>query len=196
VGWDGGTPILFWRDLLDGGVRDHVLARIDPRRPAEVVPATDDGWKLDGCPHHGPAIAVSGNVVHLAWFTGEGRRGAGTFYRRSTDGGRTFSDPIPVGGGKTAGRPQLLAIGPAVWLAWRDALPDGEGSAVWAIASGDGGLTWSEAREVARSREAADHPLLVARGPEVFLSWFTKDAGYRLLALTRAHTSPRLLKGP
>jgi hypothetical protein len=185
VGWDGGTPLVLWRDLMEGGVRDHALARVEGGRPPKVVRATDDGWAIDGCPHHGPALATSGRIVHLAWFTGEGRRGRGTFYRRSTDGGRTFADPIPVGGDATVGRPQLLAMGSTVWLAWKDAIPEGEGSVVRAMSSSDSGLTWSEPREVARSGAAADHPQLLARGSDAFLSWFAKDAGYRLVPLAR-----------
>jgi hypothetical protein len=51
------------------------------------------------------------------------------------------------------------------------------------MTSTDAGATWSEPREVARAQAASDHPLLVTSGTDVYLSWFAKDQGYRLLPL-------------
>jgi hypothetical protein len=49
--------------------------------------------------------------------------------------------------------------------------------------SDDAGVTWSETRELARTRDNSDHALLVARGAEAFLSWFTAQEGYRLVPI-------------
>jgi hypothetical protein len=117
MAWDGGTPLLLWRDILDGGIRDHSIARLEVSGLPAPRRGTDDGWRIDGCPHHGPALAVGPDRTwHLAWFTGEGKRGAGTFYRRSTDQGRSFSEPIHIGS-TVAGRPSLATAGKTVWLA-------------------------------------------------------------------------------
>jgi hypothetical protein len=179
VAWDGATPLLLWRDILEGGVRDHSIARLDGAGPPAVRRATDDGWRIDGCPHHGPALAVgAGGTWHLGWFTGEGKRGAGTFYRRSADQGRSFSEPIRLGAAG-AGRPTLLADGKTVRLAWKEPLDDA--TVVRAMRSEDDGQTWSEPRELARTRGNSDHPLLIGRGGEGFLSWFTAQEGYRLV---------------
>jgi hypothetical protein len=181
VAWDGEIPLLLWRDILDGGIRDHSIARLDGAGAAAVRRAPDDGWRIDGCPHHGPALAIGADGTwHLAWFTGEGKRGTGTFYRRSTDQGRSFSEPIRVGS-TGAGRPALVVGGGRVWLAWKE--PGGERTAIKAMRSDDAGVTWSEARELARTRDNSDHPLLVARGADAFLSWFTAQEGYRLVPI-------------
>jgi hypothetical protein len=181
VAWDVETPLLLWRDIFDGGIRDHSIARLDGAGPPIARRATDDGWKIDGCPHHGPAVAIGADGTwHLAWFTGEGKRGTGTFYRRSTDQGRSFSEPIRVGS-MGAGRPALVVVGGRVWLAWKE--PGGERTAIKAMRSDDAGVTWSEARELARTRDNSDHPLLVARGADAFLSWFTAQEGYRLVPI-------------
>jgi hypothetical protein len=50
--------------------------------------------------------------------------------------------------------------------------------------SDDAGLTWSEPREIAHTHGRSDHPQLLARGADVFLSWFTVEDGYRI-ALVR-----------
>lgn len=182
LAWDGATPVLFWRDILDGGIRDHSIARLDDVAPPVVRRATDDGWAINGCPHHGPALAIGDDGTwHLAWFTGDGKRGSGAFYRRSADHGRSFSEPMRLGS-PGAGRPALLAAGSRVWLAWRENSVGG-GAAVRAMRSDDAGLTWSEAREVARANGSSDYPSLIARGTEPFLSWFTAEAGYRLIPI-------------
>jgi hypothetical protein len=179
VAWDGATPLLLWRDILDGGIRDHSIARLDAAGPAAVRRATDDAWRIDGCPHHGPSLAIgAGGTWHLAWFTGEGKRRAGIFYRRSSDQGRSFSEPMRLGSAG-AGRPSLLAAGRTVRLVWKEPLADG--AVIRAMHSDDDGLTWSEPREQARTSGNSDHPLLVVRGTEGFLSWFTAREGYRLV---------------
>jgi hypothetical protein len=182
VAWDGATPVLFLRDLMDGGVRDHSLARIDDGKSPTFVRATDDGWEIAGCPHAGPALAAGDGVLHLAWFTGAGTHGSGTFYRRSTDDGRTFDEPMRLGGARGTGRPQVLAAGRVVWVTWREAVDD-ETSAVFAVRSDDAGATWSKPREVARTRGESDHPLLLARGEAGYVSWYSKADGYRVIAL-------------
>jgi hypothetical protein len=182
LAWDGGTPVVFWRDMLAGSVRDHCVARLDGTKETAVVRATDDGWTIMACPHHGPAITVGeGGVQHLAWFTGDGQRGKGAFYRRSADGGKTFSEPVRLGRAD-AGHPDVLASGKSVWLVWKEAR-DGDATAVVAMRSSDAGATWSAAKEVARATGASDHPLLVAHREHAYLSWLTQAAGYRLLAL-------------
>ena len=179
VAWDGTSPLLLWRDLMDGGVRDHSLARIGAPAEPPAVRASDDGWEIAACPHQGPALAVGGDGTwHLAWFTGDGKRGKGTFYRRSIDGGRTFSEPIRIG--SNAARPQVLTAGRRVWLAWKEAAGS-DATAVVTMRSADAGATWSEPAEVARTKGASDHPLLVARGGAALLSWFSSDEGYRAL---------------
>jgi hypothetical protein len=181
VAWDGDTPIVLFRDLMEGGVRDHSIARVDRDGRASVRRVTIDGWEINGCPHHGPSVAAGDGVVHVAWFTGAGVNGAGTFYRRSVTGGE-FAEPVPIGDGKNVGRPQLAAHGKRVWLLWKETLA-GEGSAVRAMTSADSGATWSAAREIARSAGTSDHPLLITSGAEAYLSWFTKAEGYRVVPL-------------
>jgi hypothetical protein len=182
LAWDAARPVLFWRDILDGRIRDHAFARPDGAEAPVARRATEDGWEIAGCPHHGPALAIGGEGAwHLAWFTGEGKSGQGIFYRRSINAGRDFSEPMRLGTAR-AGRPAVAAAGSAVWLAWKETSGDGA-TLVRAASSADGGASWSEAREVARTSDSSDHPLLITRGREAFLSWFTRAEGYRLLPI-------------
>ena len=68
-----------------------------------------------------------------------------------------------------------------VWLAWKEF--DGEVAVVNVMQSRDDGMTWSAVRAIARTKDASDHPLLIANGERVYLSWLTHKEGYRLIAL-------------
>jgi hypothetical protein len=177
-----GFAALVWRDILPGGVRDHSLARLslggDEVQPAR---ATFDDWKISACPHHGPALAVGGDgSYHLAWFSGDGRRGGGVFYARSGSQGRSFGEPRRFGNPESAGHPSVLALGSRVLLAWKE-FRDGVGTVVVTSSSEDGGARWSEPRLVATTRHESDHPFLLSDGKEAYVSWFSSDEGYRLL---------------
>jgi hypothetical protein len=173
--------VLLFRDILPGGVRDHSLARL-AEAGVEVRRASVDEWKIEACPHHGPALAVdAGGTYHLAWFTA-GSRAQGLLYANTRDQGRTFSTPFSFGSAERSSHPAVLSVGQHVYLAWKESLPAG-GYAARVLYSRDGGQRWSAPRDLARTDGGSDHPLLVARGAVGLLSWFTEREGYRLLPL-------------
>ena len=176
-----GRPIVVFRNVFEGGIRDHAVTTfVDPETPGPVYRVSVDDWKTDACPHHGPSLAVSPEgTYHVAWFT-NGRARRGLFHARSTDGGRSFSQPMPFGR-PGASHPDLAAAEDTLWLAWKEF--DGEITTVLAMASRDDGRTWSEPREAARTSGTSDHPLLVSKGRSAFVSWQTQADGYRLIRL-------------
>jgi hypothetical protein len=147
-----------------------------------------DGWKLDACPRHGPSISTgTDGTWHVTWFTGAPGK-AGVYYARSTDQGATFSPPEALGSSANGpARPQVLAAEDGrVWRLWK--VFDGQVTTVLQQVSADKGLTWGAVREVGRTKGASDHPLLVQSGRVVYLSWLTRDEGYRLLPLNPSGT--------
>ena len=60
---------------------------------------------------------------------------------------------------------------------------DGNKSVVHWQLSRDSGRHWSDTRTVAETADASDHPLLVAHDGHAYLSWLTKNEGYRLIPL-------------
>ena len=67
----------------------------------------DDGWVIPGCPVNGPAIAVRGNEVAVAWFTVVGDEKQ-IRVARSRDGGDSFSAPLVVEAGNVIGRVDVV----------------------------------------------------------------------------------------
>lgn len=176
-------PAVLFRNLFGGTVRDHALITFaGPAAPGPPERVSDDEWKTDGCPHHGPSLAISpSGTDHAVWFTkGDVRKGL--FYARSADGGRHFSTPMALGSAEhDLSRPYVIALPGAVWIAWKDF--DGDTASVNAMVSQDDGVTWSAPRVVAKTADASDHPLLVTDGHRAFLSWMTKASGYQLVPL-------------
>ncbi len=175
-------PVVIWRNLFAGGVRDHAVMTINGDQPGPVMRVAEDNWKIDACPHHGPALAVSpSGTYHAAWFT-EGSNRQGLFYARSADAGVTFGKPLAIGQeDRQPSRPMVFSTQHAVWLAWKEF--DGTRSLAVTMVSHDDGMSWSKPKVVAETTEASDHPLMVGSGEHVFLSWLTRKEGYRLIAL-------------
>jgi hypothetical protein len=94
-----------------------------------------------------------------------------------------LSQPMSFGNYEAqAGHASVLAAGGQVVLAWKEF--DGERATVRAMLSADGGRNWNAARPLADTQGASDHPLLIADGASVYLSWNTAREGYRLLPVT------------
>jgi len=177
-----GQPVVLWRNMFEGGVRDHAIMTLTERAPGPVYRVAVDDWKIDACPHQGPSLAIGENgTYHATWFT-EGRVRQGLFYAWSHDGGRNFAAPLSIGNQeRQPSRPFVLASAGRVWLVWKEF--DGTKSVVNAMVSRDDGVTWSKERTIAETANASDHPLLIAQGPNVFLSWLTEKEDYRLISL-------------
>ena len=82
-----GTMVAMWRHVFEGSERDHNIAEI-PKAGAKPEPhrATFGHWVIDGCPHHGAALASGGEGknwwgYHMAYFDGNDKK-PGLYYSR------------------------------------------------------------------------------------------------------------------
>jgi hypothetical protein len=175
-----GRPVVVFRNIFDGRVRDHAITTFtDPVTPGEVHRVSQDDWQIAACPHHGPSLSIStAGTYHVTWYT-NGKARKGLFYARSQDGGRTFSNPLPIGrADRSPSRPYVIAGPHGTAIVWKEF--DGEKTTVNLMTSHDDGLTWSKPTAVAETTDTSDHPLLVSNEQRVFLSWMTKADGYRI----------------
>lgn len=186
-----GTVVALWRHVFEGSERDHMLAEI-PQAGAKPEPhrATFGHWKIDGCPHHGAAIASGGEGkdwfgYHMAYFDGNDadlKKGPGLYYSRM-DGVAWASSPAKKFGDNKnqAGHPAILSSGENVWLVWRE-IKDGKAS-ILGMFSDDGGRNWSEAKLLTSSEQKADYPILVSNKTSAYLVWNTQQDGLQVIAL-------------
>lgn len=175
----GGGMGVVWRNIFPGGIRDHAAATLTASGLGPLRRVAEDNWKVDACPHHGPALAVTGSGAwNVAYFTAAKTR-QGLFLARAADG-EHFAEPRPIGDADNQpSHPALLAMGERVWLVWKEF--DGSRASVWGQDSADGGASWGAPRRLADTAGASDHPLLVAFGGRPMLSWLTRAEGWRLL---------------
>jgi hypothetical protein len=181
LAFDGsGHPVIAFRNIFEGSIRDHaILTFTDQGAPGQVHRVSRDQWQVAACPHQGPSLSIaSTGTYHLTWYT-NGKVRKGLFYAQSRDGGKTFSDPLPIGQPERGpSRPYVIAGPQGTAVVWKEF--DGEQTAVNLMTSADDGKTWSQPRTISTTADSSDHPLLVSDGRQYYLSWMTKADGYRL----------------
>jgi hypothetical protein len=170
-----GQPVWLARFIYPGGIRDQGLIK-----DHQNWRVTFDNWTIEACPEHGPALAISDNGnYHITWFT-QGTVRQGIFYAFSSDKGRHFSTPLPLGNPeKLPSHPDVIALGQHVALAWTEF--DGNKTHLMLMQSDNGGQSWQAAKAIADSTAETDFPLLLQYQQSMYVSWNSKNEGYRLL---------------
>lgn len=174
-----GRAVALWRHVFAPNVRDHALALLDADgRSAPLERASFDDWRIDACPHHGPALAYAADGArHQIWFNGREDDG-GLMYARVQPG----SDAIRPQrlGSSTAGHGDVALHGSDVALAWKEL--DGDGTAIHGKVSHDGGANWRELL-LARTGGDSDQPRLVDGPKGIVLVWRTEKEGLRVVPI-------------
>lgn len=169
-----GTLYLAWRAVLPGSIRDIVVARSSDHGATWSAPVRvhADDWKIDGCPHAGPALRVDARGrVHVAWWTGR-EENPGVYYAHSRDSARTFAAAVPIGVARVSRASHAqLAIGDSgvVVVAWDDGTV--RTPRVMLRISHDDGATFSHAQRLSASGRAAAFPVLALRRDTVVVAW-------------------------
>lgn len=161
-----GTAVAMWRHVFSNSERDHAMAEI-PKEGAVVnmTRATFGHWKIDGCPHHGAALARGGEGAdwwgyHMAYFDGKDKK-PGLYYSRM-DGEAWVTSPAKKIGdnAKQARHPAILSVGENVWLAW---LETGSNNVknVMIQSSSDEGKSWTDSHLLLSFKGKVDYPQLL-----------------------------------
>ena len=171
-------PLILWRHVFDGNIRDHALLKFgDWRTPGAMRRVSRENWQIDACPHHGPSLAIADNGdYHAAWFSAAPGN-QGLFYANSSDGGISFSSPYAFGG-QGAGHPSVMALGMDTAIVWTQF--DGENNRLLLMRSEDRGKTWAAPREISATRKSADDAFLLSDGKKLYVSWQTGE-GYQFI---------------
>lgn len=174
-----GKVMALWRHVFEPNVRDHAMAQLTPTGVVSAPQrATFDDWRIDACPHQGPALAFAANGSrHQTWFALKGDEG-GVFYASAAPGAQ-LGTPIKLGSDQ-ADHAVIAIDGKTVVLAWRQF--DGKVTAIRSKVSHDGGVSWHE-RELARTTQASDHPQLLNARKGIILAWRTQGEGMRIVAI-------------
>jgi len=177
---DGKTVYATWfhggkihlRRSTDGGVTwGHAAA------------ATDGGTAMYPC-----SLEVSGSALHLIW---PDTRRLGLwepYYKRSTDGGKSWGKAVRLSPGADLFRMGTAVSGSSVHLLWfnkhvLEKVPAGDQTWTWTWGeiyyqrSIDGGVTWSKPVRLSKPESSACRPSVAARGKYVHVTWLdNRDA--------------------
>lgn len=167
---DGGLAVL-WRHVFDGNVRDHAFATIVPGGSATstMQRASFDEWKIDACPHHGPALSLATDGYHAVWFGMRAEEPAVRYARLDKHGvPHGAVRVIPDSGAEHA---DVQSVGSSVAILWRGF--DGARTRYSAWISRDDGRTFTT-RELGSTEDESDNPFLVRRDRQLFAIWRTR----------------------
>jgi len=175
-----GYPVVIWRHIYGINIRDHALVKLDGKM--SPVRLSQENWNIAACPHHGPSLSIAPDgIYHAAWFSNAPQQ-RGLFYAYSTDRGKTFSGALNFGNPEAQpARPYVLSMGSRVYLSWKEF--DGESTGIFGMHSTDGGKSWSAPRKLAATSDVSDWPFMIGKNNRVYLSWNTKNEGYRLIEI-------------
>jgi hypothetical protein len=179
-----GTVVAMWRHVFAGSERDHAIAEIhDNQKSPTLVRASFGHWKIDGCPHHGGALAYGqGFGYHMAYFDGAGDKPSLMVSRMDGEAWVT-SPPKKFGNMQhNAGHPTLFSKGNQVWLAWRESTSDQ--SEIHRMYSSDGGRQWTTAKRILAVKGQIDYPQLIEIKDKVYIAVNTVSEGFKLILIT------------
>lgn len=182
-----GRVTLLWRAIFEHQERDHMMAEMpEPSQPVALHRASFGHWQVEGCPHHGPAIASGGKAAqwwgyHLAYYDGQDKK-PGLYYARMD--GEAWASSVPKRIGRTqyrAGHPALFSVAEKVWLVWRE-IVDNQAQ-ILGMYSEDDGKNWTEAKLLLTSDTKIDYPQLLAHQDHVYLFVNTAKSGVKLIPI-------------
>ncbi len=171
---EGNNVYIVWQDTTPGINFDIFSSRsIDGgltfSEPENISENTEGSFA--------PQISSDGDNVYVVWYdTAPGS--PDIFFARSTDGGLTFSDPKNISentGGSQI--PQISSNGNNVYVVWEDTTTTDGNSDIFFARSTDGGLTFSEPKNISESTGISSTTQISSDGDNVYVVWHDDTPG-------------------
>jgi hypothetical protein len=175
-------PVVVYRDRTRDEIRDIAIVRHENGAWTEPRIVHDDGWRIDGCPVNGPAVAARGEEVAVAWYTGVGDT-ARVRIAFSNDNGDSFGAPVQVDDGDPIGRVDVALIDAGLALVtWIER--EGEQAYVMARAVGrDNGPGPTRKLGLTRAERASGFPRMALAGADAIVAWTVPREGISVVRL-------------
>lgn len=180
-------PIAVYRDHEAGEVRDISIVRQVNGRWTAPRPVHRDGWRINGCPTNGPAVAAMGQNVAVSWFTAANDQPR-VHVAFSKDAGATFSAPVRVDEGRPVGWPDVVMFDDGrTMVSWLERADEGKGTLrIREVTPGARGAALTVA--TASSGRSTGIPQMVrSRGSDLIIAW--RDGQVRTARITWPPTS-------
>jgi len=181
-------------DLSGKQVRDMAYLYSKDNGMTFTAPKTisEDNWQIEGCPHSGPSMAVTGQLVNGVWFTAGGT--PGIYYTAGTVG-ETFKKRTLL---SASGRhPQMAALpNGKVAIVFEEnlqveqepAMKMDHGSGAMNMTHGQAGKAKiilkifnqgkeEKSMEISDGQDAAHHAVLTAQKDGILVAWISEKMG-------------------
>ena len=167
----------FWRAVYGDNIRDHAYAELHAGdAPSAAARATFTQWHIEGCPHHGPGLAIAGDGTrHAVWFSA--KDDAPTIWYGQLDPGHPPRHRLAVAA-TGAAHADIAVAAQHVWIVWNQF--GAGGTQLMLRESTDGGTHFGDVRAIAHATGATGSPQLLLWKQRAFVAWTTAD-GFRLV---------------
>ncbi len=178
AGKDGELHVAY-RKIIDGTVRDmvHIVSADNGDHFSDPVRISADNWKINGCPHTGPAIARNDNGLFFVWYTmGTGN---GIFFSSSPDYGRTFSPKNYVSDNASAKHPQINSFDNGYLATVWDEKADGRNRVAIEVRSPRGEKITAGKRYLTDERSDASYPVVITVDDKLLVAYSVQKDGIK-----------------
>ena len=118
-----------------------------------------------------PSVVASGLLVHVSWDDWRDTT-AEIYYKRSTDGGVTWSADLRLTNSVLSSRSNSMTTsGPIVHIAWHDWRNGVSNPEIYYKRSTNGGLNWSTDFRLTNNSTETYSPSIAAAGSNVYIVW-------------------------
>lgn len=172
-----GTIDAFFRTIYGDNIRDHAFADLPAGEGMpKVERATFTQWHIEGCPHHGPSLAIdAAGTRHAVWFSAADGK-ATIWYGQLHPGDKPSHLATVAAAG--ASHADIAVDGKHVWIAYHQV--SAKGLELMLRESSDGGTTFTDARAIAHVDGGSGWPKLLLWGHRAFVGW-NPDGQFRLV---------------
>jgi hypothetical protein len=188
---DDGRMYVAWRGVLEGNVRDVLVASSmdDGATWSQPARVAEDNWVLNGCPHSGASMGSIGKRLFIAWHAVRDKQPTLSL-SYSDDGGRTFSRRIPLSEGVLdPNHPFVNRVGEGLGIVFQGR-PAGRAqgwapvNAYYREVDAEGKL--SPLQTVGHSAGSASYPVFAFEEPErIFVAWTEPNKESKAVVLSR-----------
>ena len=167
--------LVAYRDRIEDESRDIKLLRFEDGRWSRSYSLHDDGWRINGCPVNGPALAALDENVASAWFTAanDSPRVQIAF---SEDEGRTFGAPIIVDSARPRGRIDIVLMSDGSALALWIGVENRKNAIMVAHVTPDSRVSSVSTIVYPKSTAFTGMPQMASNGDDVIIAWV--DGGH------------------
>jgi hypothetical protein len=170
-----GRAFIAYRDRSQDEIRDiSVIERSDQGAWSAPRTVHADGWKIEGCPVNGPALAVNGSRVFTVWPT-QARDTAEVRYTLGDANAPGHARTLAAGAG-TLGRVDAARWGDGFLVTFLGAAGGTAGLQLAQI-DGDGRIVWRQTVASVTSTRMSGNPRLASTGEHAVLAWIEPDPG-------------------